>query len=286
MNRLKLGVAAEPFGVPFRQAAAAAAKLGCHGLAVDATGELAPDRLGDTARREIRTLLKGYSLELAAVRVPLRRGLDVTEDQQARLEYVTKAMRLAVDLGPRLVTVPCPAIPAGVSSVAGVTDPGSTAGVSDPGYRKKADTLRDALAALASAGDRLGVHVCLEAGLDTAEALGDYLGTFDTGFLGVAFDPVNFLANGHKPLESLAKLIGRVRVIHARDARASAGGPREVAVGAGDVDWTTLVATLDAGGYSGFLVVDRQTGDNRPGDLAVGVKFLRRFLPPTEANFP
>lgn len=264
MNRLKLGVQAEPFGVPFRRAAAAAAKLGCRGLECDAVGELSPDKLGDTARREIRTVLKGYSLEAAAIRVPLRRGLDAAEGQQARIEYVAKAIRLAVDLGPRIVVVPCPVLPA------------------DP-TAKKAETLRDALSALAVLGDKLGGIVALEAGADPAEKLVEYLKSFDTAGLAVAFDPANFLANRHDPVAALAALTGKIGIVHARDVRASAAGAKEVAVGAGDVDWTAVVVTLEAGGYDGYLVVDRQTGDDRPGDLAAGTKFLRRFVTPAEA---
>jgi len=267
MNRLKLGVMAEPLGVPFRAAAAAAAKLGVHGLQVEAVGELLPDKLGDTARREIRTVLKGYSLELAAVGVPLRRGLDAAEDQQARIEYVAKAMRLAADLGPRNVVVPCPALPAEPKSA-------------------RADSLRDALATLAAQGDKLGVRVCLEAGIDPADKLAEYLGTFDTGVLSVAFDPANFLANRHDPLASYTELAGRVAHVHARDVRAGAGGAKEVPVGAGDVDWLSLVAALEAGGYAGYLVVDRETGDDRPKDVAAGVTFLRRFVGPVGAVFP
>ena len=33
------------------------------------------------------------------------------------------------------------------------------------------------------------MQVCLEAGFDSAEKVVEYLGTFDTGFLSVAFDP-------------------------------------------------------------------------------------------------
>src|SRR5262245_24548001 len=136
MNRSKLGVRAEPLGVPLRQAAARAAKLGCQGLQFDAAGELLPDRLGETARREIRTVLKGFSLDAASIGVPLRRGLDALEDQQARIEFVTKAMRLAADLGPRKIVLPCPALPGEAET-------------------SRSATLRDVLTALGSAGSKL-----------------------------------------------------------------------------------------------------------------------------------
>ena len=70
--------------------------------------------------------------------------------------------------------------------------------------------------------------------------------------------------------------------VHARDAR-SAGlsrGLQEVPVGAGDVDWMALTATLQVIDYDGFLTVAREQGDDRLKDVADGVKFLRRFAGP------
>ena len=81
------------------------------GIQVDAAGDLAPDRLGETGRREFRNLLRSFNQELAALNVPLRRGLDSAENQQPRLDHLRKAMQLAFDLGARRVVVPCPKIP-------------------------------------------------------------------------------------------------------------------------------------------------------------------------------
>src|SRR4051812_26889036 len=111
MKPLRIGIVVESTGLPVRSAVAAAAKMGAEGIQVDAVGDLAPDQLGDTGRREFRTVLRSFNQQLAALNVPLRRGLDVAADLQPRLEHVRKAMQLAFDLGARKVVVPCAKIP-------------------------------------------------------------------------------------------------------------------------------------------------------------------------------
>ena len=77
----------------------------------------------------------------------------------------------------------------------------------------------------------------------------------------------------------MASLVAHVQ---ARDARTGSlsGGAREVAVGAGDVDWITLMATFDAIGYHGPVVIDREEGPQRSLDVENGLQFLRRFAGP------
>lgn len=263
MNRFKLGLVLETVGLPVRQALAAAAKVGVSGVQVDAAGDLLPDRITETGRREFRTLLKSFDLELSAVNCPLRRGLDVAEHHQQRLDHVSKVMQLAFDLGARKVILPLPRVP-------------------DDEKAPRAATSRESLRDLGAFGDRVGTSLALEAGLDAGDRVRDYLATFDSGSLGVNFDPANFLLNGFSPLNSLTALAGRVIHTHARDARTAtvSGGAREVSVGAGDVDWMVYVATLDSIGYRGYLTVDREGGEDRFADVASGVKFLRRFVSP------
>ena len=263
MNRFKLGVVLETTGLPVRRALGEAAKLGVAGVQADALGDLVPDRLTDTGRREFRNLLRSHNLELAALNCPLRRGLDVAENLQPRVEHVRKAMQLAFDLGARRVIVPLPKVP-------------------DDAAAPRAITAREALTDLGRHGDRVGAVLALEGGLDPGEKVRDYLNTFDTGSLRVNFDPANFLLNGFDPLASLAALAGKVEHTHARDARTAtvSGGAREVPVGAGDIEWMVYVATLESIDYRGFLTVDRETGNDRFRDVATGVTFLRRFVAP------
>lgn len=261
MSRFKLGAVAESTGLPVRSAIETISRLGAEGVQANAVGALSAEALSDTGRREFRNLLHSLNLELTALGCPLRDGLDVPEHQQKRIDSIRRAMQLAFNLGARRVVVPFPKIP----------DPESPA----------ASTLRESLLALAAWGDHVGTVVCLEAGLDDAAKVKDYLATYDTGSLRVNYDPANFLINGHDPLASAALLSGLVAHVHARDAKKvpTVAGPQEVAVGAGDIEWMALVATLESIEYRGFLTVERTMGDNRIADLTSGVRFLRRFAP-------
>lgn len=275
---LKLGVVLESLGLPVRAGLTSAAKLGVQGVQVDAVGDLAHDRLGATGRREFRTLLRSFNQELAAVNVPLRHGLDTFANQQQRIDHIKQSMQLAYDLGARKLVVPLPRLPKeGEPAKPAVADPFPilSFAAKEP---SKAEVLKESLLALGGHGDRIGVLVCLEAGLDSADAVRSYLDGFESGSLRVTFDPANFLVNGHDPLASLMALGKRVDHVHARDAStaAASSGPKEVAVGAGEVEWMGLVAGLSAIDYGGFVCVERTGAE---GEVAGSVAFLRRFIP-------
>ncbi|MCS6864007.1 MAG: sugar phosphate isomerase/epimerase family protein [Gemmataceae bacterium] len=263
MRALKIGIVLESTGLPLRQALIAAADAGAQGVEFDAVGDVSPDALSATGRRELRTRLRSLELDVAALNVPVRRGLDVAADLQPRIERIRKAMQLAYDLGARQVVVPCPKIP-------------------DDESQPRALLMREALEDLGRYGDRIGCVVALEIGYDPATRVKAYLERFDTGSLKTTFDPANFLLHGHDPLAHLAPLAGWIAHVHARDARAAgvSRGVQEVALGAGDVDWMAFTATLQVITFDGFLTVKREQGDNKLADVTNGVAFLRRFAAP------
>jgi len=260
---MKIGIVAESTGLTLRQALAAAARIGAAGVQLDSAADLSPDRLSETGRRELRNHLRTYDLTLTALNAPLRRGIDVADDQQARIEHVRKVMTLAYDLGARIAIVPCPRV-AGDAEVS------------------RAQLMREALLALGTHGDRIGCMLALEIGLDSGEKVRDYLAGLDVGSLGVNYDPANLLLNGHDPVQNLTPLRDRIAHTHGRDARAAtvSGVAQEVPLGAGDVDWLSYVAALAALEYRGWVVVERQTGDRRLADVESGVEFLKRLVVP------
>jgi sugar phosphate isomerase/epimerase len=260
MNRLKLGIRLESLGLPLRRALQEAARLGVAGVQVDAVGDLSPKVLSQTGRREFRNLLRTYNVELTALGCPLRHGLDVAQDQEGRIEHVRKVLSLSFDLGPRCAIVQGGRVP------------------EDP-EAPSARLLTEALLALGHHGDRTGTVLALETGLESGAALRQFLDRFDTGGLGVNLDPANLLLNGFDPYESARALGGRIVHAHAKDAR-QAGANRvaqEVPLGHGDIEWMQFLSVLEEVEYRGWLVVERESGDNRAADVANGVAFLRRL---------
>jgi sugar phosphate isomerase/epimerase len=261
MNRLNLGIRLESLGLPLRRALAEAERLGVAGVQVDATGDLSPNNLSQTGRREFRHLLRGHNLELTALGCPLRRGLDASQDQQPRIELVRKVMSLAFDLGPRITVVQAGRIPEDAS---------------DP----RAANLTESLLALGQHGDRTGTILALETGLESGATLRKFLDGLDTGGLGVNLDPANLLIHGFDPCASTRALAGKILHAHAKDAHAASASraAQEVPVGHGDIDWLEFLAVLEEVEYRGWLVIEQETGDNRLAGIAASVLFLRRFL--------
>ncbi|HEX4591909.1 MAG TPA: sugar phosphate isomerase/epimerase family protein [Gemmataceae bacterium] len=258
---MKLGVTLESLGLPFRRGLAEVRRLGLAGIQVDAVGELSPDRLTDTGKRELRHLLRSNGLELTALGCPLRHGLDEPENLQPRIDRVRQVMSLSFELGARITIV-------------------QAGRISDAADDPRMPFLRESLLALGQHGDRTGATLALETGLESGESLKTFFDTLDTGGLGVNYDPANLLMNGFDPVENLAPLKDRIVHTHAKDARRArvSRAAMEAPLGGGDIDWMQYLGTLGALEYRGWVVIERETGTDRIADVAAGVAFLRRLV--------
>jgi sugar phosphate isomerase/epimerase len=257
---MKIGVRLESLGLPLRAALINAAKIAAAGVQVDAVGDLSPRALSQTGRRELMHLLRSHNLELTALGCPLRFGLDHAENQEARLDHIKSVMDLSFDLGPRRVILQAGRMP-------------------DEAKDDRGTLMAESLEVLGRHGDRIGVALALETGLEPGTMMARMLDRFDTGGLGVNFDPANLLMNGFDLYESLTALSGRIVHSHAHDARIS--GPsraaQEVPIGHGDIDWLRYLSELEQHGYHGWIVIELESGDRRPEHIAEGVQFLRRL---------
>lgn len=262
MTNFRLGLVLEPLNLAPRRAFERAAELGAVCVQFDAAGGLHPDQLGTTARRELKTLLRGFNLQLAAVQVPLRRGLDSAEGQQERIDHIRKVTEFARETGAANVAVPCPKIPE----------------ADTPQWK----TLTETLHAIGVHGWERGVPIALECGIDSPETTVRLFG-LDCG-LKLLFDPANFLIHGHEPIPALAALAQNLAILHARDAcrGGPGGGARETAIGGGDVEWMQFFAALSAFDFLHGLPVlaNREEGPQRAADLESGLQFLQRFTAP------
>jgi L-ribulose-5-phosphate 3-epimerase len=225
-------------------------------IELEATGELLPQNLTQTGHREITHLLRSHDLSVSALVCPLRRGLDVPEDLEPRMEQIRLTMALAFDLGPRLVIIQAGQLPDKED---------------DPHFPQ----MKESLESLGRHGDRTGVTIALDTGLDSPEAMMTFLNRFDVGSLAVNFNPANLVISGHDPYSAVRTFNKRMAHAHAQDARRiSPNRMATVPLGHGDLDWMQLLANFEEIEYLGGLTI---LGDSRD-ELAAGVSFLRRFV--------
>jgi len=247
--------------MPLRRSLPELRKLGVAGVELDAVGDLAPGQLSDTGRRELKHLFRSYDLELTALACPLRRGLAVSENQEARLDYLRQALSMSWDLGAKIVVI----------------EPGPVT-YDDKDPRKV--ILSEALATLGRYGERVGATLALETGLEAGETLAAFLDGFSSGGLGANLNPGNLLIHGDDPYAGAKALRQRIVHVHAKDARltSASGAAQEVPLGHGDIDWLQMTATLEEIEYRGFVTIERAPGANPLAEAKAGVEFLKRLI--------
>jgi sugar phosphate isomerase/epimerase len=258
MNAITIGISLKSLGLPLKPALFQAQKLGVPGVELDAAGELAPKKLSETGRRQLRHLLRSHNLDLTSLNCPLRHGLDALENQEARIDHVRQVMTLSSDMGPRRVIL-------------------HAGQILEDEQDQRQIRLIEGLTVLAQHGDRIGVTLALETGVDNPVLLEKFLCRFDSGSLAVNYDPAGLLMNGHDPFAAARLLSRRIVQTRARDARTAMSGRtvQEVALGHGDLDWLRVLASLEEIAYRGWVVIERNGSTDPAADMTAAVRLLR-----------
>lgn len=192
----------------------------------------------------------------------MRRGLDVPDNLERRIDYLREAMTLSFDLGARCIVVSAGEIPEKDD---------------DPRRRQ---WLFESLDTLGRHGDRVGTTVLLETGLESAETMLGLLDRIDAGSLGVCCNPGNLMLHGFNPYQAARTLKSRLRYVHARDARRASAGrlAQDVPLGHGDIDWLQLLGLFEEIEYRGGITIEREASADASTHLAAAVHFLKRFI--------
>lgn len=145
---------------------------------------------------------------------------------------------------------------------------------SDPDFAK----VFDRVARIADLFAERNIALALETGQETADTLAAFLRMLGRGNIGVNFDPANMLLYGKgDPVRALRVLGPWLRQCHIKDAVAAklpGEWGAEVAVGTGEVAWEEFFRTLDALGYAGDLVIEREAGEARANDIRAAAKVV------------
>jgi sugar phosphate isomerase/epimerase len=239
MIRHPLGLRLDP-NRPVRDQIYEAARLGARGVVLDATGDLAPQRLGQTGRRELRHLLRTLELSLIALNLPTRRGFDTTDQLEDRIRRADRAFALAYELGTNLVLARVGQVP-----------------LEDGQEQREVFTM--ALSSMGQLVDHRGVRLALETGSEPAQRLKAFLDSLNLAGLAASIDPSSLLRAGIDPVAASRELSTWVAHAYAGDATGSgstpAPNPRGFGFPPGALDWEEYLGVLEEIGYRGFLTV-------------------------------
>jgi len=123
-----------------------------------------------------------------------------------------------------------------------------------------------------------GLLLGLETGQETAEVMLDYIEAVGRDNLRINFDPANMILYGTgDPIPALKALKDFVVHVHCKDGLYPTGRGQlgtEVALGQGEVGIARYLEALKEIGYEGPLMIEREAGNDRIGDIRRGRDLL------------
>jgi sugar phosphate isomerase/epimerase len=261
MLQLKKAIRLESLRQPFKKAIVTAANLGAEGIEINGRTELRAAEMSRTAVRHLQKMLADLNLKVSAVRFPTRRGYEVTDDLDRRIEATKATMKMAYELGCNLVVNRVGRIPADQE---------------DPRWA----TLTQALTDLGLYSQKAGAWLAAQTGSEDGKTLKGLIDFLPIHSLVVDFDPGDFLIHGFSPTDAMKLLGEHVMNFRARDAVQdfSMGRGVEVQLGRGSIDWASLLGTLEEHGYNGFVTVERESEENSIQECGQAMEYLTNLF--------
>ena len=282
MKQFPIGVLADSFRTDTKTALELAARCGVQGVQVYATqGEMAPENLSREQRREFVRIVQGLGLTVSALCGDLGdHGFIYPEKNPDRIERSKRILDLAQDLGTGVVTTHIGVVP------------------EDPAHERY-KVMQEACFALSQYADQMNAHFAIETGPERAVTLKGFLDALHSTGVAVNLDPANFvMVTGDDPVQAVYTLKDYIVHTHAKDGKNLVRRPAEVVyglsgqeimdgggmtyielpLGEGDVDFPAYLNALEDIGYTGFLTIEREVGDDPSGDIRLAVDFLKRLM--------
>jgi sugar phosphate isomerase/epimerase len=258
--QIRIGVRLASLKLPFRKALIAAKELGAEAVEIDARTELRPEDMSQTGVRQVRKMLDDLELRVSAITFYTRRGYDVVEDLEQRLDATRRTLKLAYDLGTSVVVNQIGRIPAEADSPA-------------------ASTLVQALTDLGRHGHKVGALLAAETGTESGAAMAQLIARLPPGSMGVDLNPANLILHGHLPSEAVRALGKYIMHVHATDATRDLAQSRslEVPLGQGSAEWPELLGVLEEQQYRGFFTIARREAANPIAEIRQAAEFLRNM---------
>jgi L-ribulose-5-phosphate 3-epimerase len=281
MMPFKIGVISDSFRLAPRDGIRKAKEVGADGVQVYAVhGEVSPELMDRSTRRNFKAFCRDLGLEISALCGDIGGyGFQRPGENPMRIEQSKRIVDLAGDVGTRVVTTHIGVVPDDKNA---------------PAYK----TLLSACRELGRYAERAGITFAIETGPEKAATLRSFLDDVGSKGIGVNLDPANLvMVTGDDPVQAVHTLIRYIVHTHAKDgvqlqpsdpvkvygALAESGVQglefgklfQEVPLGQGSVDWDAYLNALQEVGYTGYLTVEREVGENPDADIRQAIQFLR-----------
>ncbi|MWV42412.1 TIM barrel protein [Paenibacillus sp. HJL G12] len=285
----KIGVIVDSFRVGVREGLQRAKKVGADGVQIYAvSGEMDPANLSGAQRKELREYIASLGLEISALVGDL--GGYGFQDKNVNAEKIEKSKRildLAVELGTPVVTTHIGIVPENTNS-------------------EIYQNMHDACEELAAYATSMNAFFAIETGPEPSARLKQFLDGLGSKGVSVNFDPANMvMVTGDDPAQGVYNLKDYIVHTHAKDGVRLREVPAhyiyeslgyeapvnenntfvpgegqyfaEVPLGEGGVNWTQYLNALKDIGYTGYLTIEREVGEDPEADISKAVQFLKQF---------
>lgn len=279
MYPFSIGVMLDSFRTEVNAALDKAAALGAKGIQVYATrGEMSPEQMTTEKRREFLKAVKDHGLVVSALCGDLGKGFVNPELNPALIDQSKRILDLAKDLETDVVTTHIGVVP-------------------EEKQHPRYAVMQDACGKLAEYADSLKAHFAIETGPEKAATLKGFLDGLHSTGVAVNLDPANFvMVTGDDPVQAVYTLKDYIVHTHAKDGRRlhvvdpevlygmvesemlADASFIELPLGEGDVDFPNYLKALHEIGFTGFLTIEREVGDDPEKDIGAAVTFLTDLI--------
>lgn len=254
---MKIGLISDSFRLGFEESIKAAAKLGVSGVQKYlTTGEFSAENMTPSKIKEIKDIMNSNGLVFSAICGDF--GVDF--DDPNCVDRSKKVLDAAKELGCNIVT----------------THIGHLYETED----KRMELIREHARELAEYADSIGSYFAAETGTEKAVVLKSFLDSLGAKGLRVNYDPANLvMVAGDDPVQGVYTLRNYIVHTHAKDGiKIGEKSWQELPLGKGGVDFDKYLAALNDIGYTGYLTIEREVGDNPAADIGMAVDFLKEKL--------
>jgi len=257
---MKISVRSWNLGLPMYEGIEAAGKMGLDGIALWYSEDFAwLDKIKADNGESILSACEKAGLEICAI----TGGLGSFADPVHRPVAMQKARHELEVCG--ILDVPR------ITSHVGVMP----ADLSTP----EAEAMMESLRIIGDEAAVMGKVIGCETGPEDAQTMLNFIEAVDSEGLVVNYDPANFHLGGFDWFEGVALFGELIDHTHAKDAKKNPDGSTEqTPIGEGDIDFRKWIDALREIGFDGWLCIERESGDDRLGDIERGMNYLRELI--------